>query len=86
MKEYLLRGIPTSSEDDIKILRAECQRLKIKFQEPEGKFLMKYNLNLFDLESFDLSKVSVFENVLENGRSVNLRRLVSNDTILKWDR
>ena len=83
MKEYLIR---TSTDDDIKNLRTECQRLKIKFREPDGKSLSRYNLSLFDLESFDLSKVSVFENVLENGRSVNLRRLVSNDTILKWDR
>jgi hypothetical protein len=24
--------------------------------------------------------------MLKNGRSVNLRRLVSNDSVLKWDR
>lgn len=83
--EYLLRGMPTSSEDDIKVLRAECQRLKIKFQEPDGKFLMKYWLNEDNMHQLDLSKVSVFENVIQDGKSVNLRRLVSKNP-LKWDR
>jgi hypothetical protein len=81
--EYLIR---TNSDEDIKNLRNECQRLKVKFIEPDGKSLSRYNLSLFDIESLDLSKVSVFENMLKNGRSVNLRRLVSNDSVLKWDR
>jgi hypothetical protein len=81
-KEYLIR---TNSDEDIKIVRAEFKRLNIKFNEKCEKTLRKHMLTDNELNSFDLTKVFVFRNIIIDNVSKNVSMLISQNPI-KWDR
>lgn len=77
--------IRTNSDEDRKILRAELKRHNIKYNENDEKVLTNYLLTEENLNTLDISKVNVFQNVIVNNISKNVRMLVQQNPI-KWDR
>lgn len=77
--EYLIR---TNSDEEIKVVRAELKKCGIKFNENCTKTLRKHLLTTQELESIDLSKVTIFKTILTNGVCTNIAMKTKDG----WDR
>lgn len=77
--DYLIRA---NSDEEIKVVRAELKKCGIKFNENCTKTLRKHLLTTQELESIDLSKVTIFRTILTNGVCTNIAMKTKDG----WDR
>lgn len=68
-----------------KIFRAELKRCGIKVIENFDKILTKYYLSESELKLIDLTKISIFKNIIRNRISYGVKMLLNNQEMI-WNR